>query len=50
MLQHEDDGAGIFKLNACRSLSVDGFVQKKPQFDDLTMLCLEYKGPADKYG
>ena len=29
-------------------LAVDGFVQKKPQFDDLTMLCLEYKGPADK--
>ena len=28
-------------------LAVDGFVQKKPQFDDLTMLCLEFKG-ADK--
>lgn len=24
--------------------SVDGFVQDAPQFDDLTMLCLEYKG------
>lgn len=24
--------------------AVDGFVQDAPQFDDLTMLCLEYKG------
>ena len=28
--------------------AVDGFVQNAPQFDDLTMLCLEYKGPVDK--
>jgi len=26
--------------------AVDAFVQGGPQFDDLTMLCLEYKGPA----
>ena len=26
--------------------SVDGFVKDAEQFDDLTMLCLEYKGPA----
>ena len=26
--------------------AVDGFVQDAVQFDDLTMLCLEYKGPA----
>ena len=26
--------------------AVDAFVQDAPQFDDLTMLCLEYKGPA----
>ena len=25
--------------------SVDGFVKEAEQFDDLTMLCLEYKGP-----
>ena len=28
--------------------AVGGFVQNAPQFDDLTMLCLEYKGPVDK--
>ena len=26
--------------------AIDGFVQDGAQFDDLTMLCLEYKGPA----
>ena len=26
--------------------AVDGFVQDAAQFDDLTMLCLEYRGPA----
>ena len=26
--------------------AVDAFVQDAEQFDDLTMLCLEYKGPA----
>ena len=25
--------------------SVDAFVKEAEQFDDLTMLCLEYKGP-----
>ena len=28
-------------------LAVDGFVQQAEQFDDLTMLCLEYYGPAE---
>ena len=28
--------------------AVDGFVQDAEQFDDLTMLCLEYKGPMEK--
>ncbi|MCR4622842.1 MAG: SpoIIE family protein phosphatase [Clostridiales bacterium] len=28
--------------------SVDGFVRDAEQFDDLTMLCLEYRGPAAK--
>ena len=27
--------------------AVDGFVKDTEQFDDLTMLCLEYKGPGD---
>ena len=26
--------------------SVETFVGKAPQFDDLTMLCIEYRGPA----
>ena len=26
--------------------AVNAFVQDTEQFDDLTMLCLEYKGPA----
>ena len=26
--------------------AVDGFVRDAPQFDDLTMLCLEYRGPG----
>ena len=32
--------------------AVDSFVLDAEQFDDLTMLCLEYKGPnaADKAG
>jgi hypothetical protein len=28
--------------------SVDKFVEDAPQFDDLTMLCLEYKGKEEK--
>ena len=46
----------ISALNARQSISpretlevmraaVDGFVQESEQFDDLTMLCIEYKGP-----
>ena len=27
--------------------SVDAFVSNAEQFDDLTMLCLEYKGPEN---
>ena len=26
--------------------SIEAFVGKAPQFDDLTMLCIEYRGPA----
>ena len=28
--------------------AVDGFVQDAEQFDDLTMLCVEYKGPQEE--
>jgi len=28
--------------------SVDGFVKEAEQFDDLTMLCVEYKGDEGK--
>jgi sigma-B regulation protein RsbU (phosphoserine phosphatase) len=28
--------------------SVDEFVGNAEQFDDLTMLCLEYRGPGEK--
>ena len=27
--------------------SIDAFVGRAPQFDDLTMLCVEYRGPAN---
>ena len=30
--------------------AVDGFVLDATQVDDLTMLCLEYKGPQSKEG
>ena len=46
-------------LNSCRGLSpremlsqvrskVDSFVGDAPQFDDITMLCLEYRGKAEE--
>jgi sigma-B regulation protein RsbU (phosphoserine phosphatase) len=34
-------------LNTVRG-AVDGFVKEAEQFDDLTMLCLEYNGPGGK--
>ncbi len=48
--RHPDD-APIEVLKHVRA-SVDEFVQEAEQFDDLTMLCLEYKGPqaAQKEG
>ena len=36
------------EILASVSRSVDAFVGKAPQFDDLTMLCIEYKGPAEE--
>ena len=37
--------AGPEQILANVRSSVDAFVQDAEQFDDLTMLCLEYKGP-----
>ena len=34
------------EILACVKKAVDDFVQDAEQFDDLTMLCLEYKGPG----
>ena len=43
-LNADPDAAPMDVLkNVCRA--VDGFVKNAKQFDDLTMLCLEYKGP-----
>jgi len=28
--------------------AIDGFVAEAPQFDDITMLCMQYFGPEEK--
>jgi len=43
------DAAPIEVLKGVRK-AVDGFVKDAEQFDDLTMLCLEYKGSEAKGG
>ena len=43
-LRQADSAAPAEVLHTVRS-SVDQFVGKAPQFDDLTMLCLQYQGP-----
>ena len=40
---HEDSPEGILRH---MKKAVDTFAQDMAQFDDMTMLCLEYKGPA----
>ena len=45
-LNRKPDSAPEALLSEVRR-AVDGFVRDADQFDDLTMLCLEYKGPAD---
>ena len=42
---NEDASAGPEDILKNVRRSVDDFVQEAEQFDDLTMLCLEYKGP-----
>ena len=44
-LREKENGAPE-EILASVNRSVDAFVGKAPQFDDLTMLCIEYKGPA----
>ena len=44
-LNEASDGTPEQVLDSVRR-AVDGFVGGAEQFDDLTMLCLEYKGPA----
>ena len=43
-LNEEKDGTTVDILKHLRA-SVDGFVNGAEQFDDLTMLCMEYRGP-----
>ena len=43
-LNSQPDAAPMDLLRNVRN-AVDTFVQKAEQFDDLTMLCMEYKGP-----
>ena len=47
---NEDAAAAPEDILANVRRAVDGFVQEAEQFDDLTMLCLEYKGPQEKPG
>ena len=47
VLNKEPDKAPIDILKGVRK-AVDEFVQNAEQFDDITMLCLEYKGPQAK--
>ncbi len=45
-LNKEPDAAPEKILENVRT-AVDGFVKEAEQFDDLTMLCIEYRGPAE---
>ena len=48
MLQalYKDPGAAPEQILGNVHDAVSGFVKAAEQFDDLTMLCMEYKGPA----
>ena len=45
---NEDSNAGPEDILKNVRRAVDGFVREAEQFDDLTMLCLEYNGPRDR--
>ena len=44
-LREKENGTPVEVLASVRN-SVAAFVGKAPQFDDLTMLCIEYRGPV----
>ena len=48
-LRKAENGTPEELLRAVRS-DVDAFVGKAPQFDDLTMLCLQYRGSGGAEG
>ena len=45
---NQEPDAGPERVLANVQKAVDGFVRQAEQFDDLTMMCVEYKGPAPK--
>lgn len=45
---NKDPEAHPKKILESMQTAIDEFVGEAPQFDDLTMLCIEYKGPSDK--
>ncbi len=45
---NDDPGAEPMRIIQNVQTSVDGFVQNAEQFDDMTMLCMEYKGHPEK--
>jgi sigma-B regulation protein RsbU (phosphoserine phosphatase) len=44
---NEEPDAGTVKIVENVKASVERFVKDEEQFDDLTMLCLEYKGKQE---
>ena len=46
-LRSAENGTPEEILNAVDN-AIKGFVKSAPQFDDITMLCLEYKGPQNE--
>ena len=47
---NEEHGAAPDRILKHVREGVDDFVQDAEQFDDLTMLCLEYRGPEKEDG
>ena len=44
---NEDPSARAKQVTQIVKARIDGFVQEAPQFDDITMLCLEYRGGSE---
>ena len=49
MLEALNEAADVAPEEILKNVSsaVDGFVKEEEQFDDLTMLCIEYKGKGN---